>query len=243
MSHRRLRAGPGRVLLAGLVVCMLVAAVPAGVAGQETSAEEASTPDIEVRIAAQRHADDHVEFALQLRVDGEPWSERILPPLRFFPPDAEIDRWLISSPLLVQHAGEAGEITGEVDLRITARRVENDRVEFALQHRPPPAEWSERLLPARRFFPMSTEVERWLFSSPLGVQVSELVAAPEPADSDASDEEAPVEDASDDEPGAVDISDDLLDFDMIDVQTGETVNIRSLVDGETPLLFWLWSPY
>ena len=242
MSHRRLRAGSGRVLLASFVVCMLVAAVPAGVAAQEASDEEAGAPDIEVRIAAQRHVDDHVEFALQLRVDGEPWSERVLPPLRFFPPDAEIDRWLVSSSLLVQHAGDAGEITGEVELRITARRVQNDRIEFALQHRPPPGEWSERLLPARRFFPMSTEVERWLFSSSLFVQVAGLVTAPEPAE-DASDDEEPAEDASDGEPGAVDISDDLLDFDMIDVQTGETVNIRSLVDGETPLLFWLWSPY
>ena len=89
---------------------------------------------------------------------------------------------------------------------------------------------------------MSTEVERWLFSSSLFVQVAGLVTAPEPA-VDASDDEEPAEDASDGEPGAVDISDDLLDFDMIDVQTGETVNIRSLVDGETPLLFWLWSPY
>ena len=115
MSHRRLRAGSGRVLLASFVVCMLVAAVPAGVAAQEASDEEAGAPDIEVRIAAQRHVDDHVEFALQLRVDGEPWSERVLPPLRFFPPDAEIDRWLVSSSLLVQHAGDAGEITAEVE--------------------------------------------------------------------------------------------------------------------------------
>lgn len=243
MSRRRLRAGSGPVLLAGLVVCMLVAAVPAGIAAQETSDEEADNPDIEVRIAAQRHADDHVEFALQLRVDGEPWSERVLPPLRFFPPDAEIDRWLVSSALLIQHAGDAGQITGQVELRITARRVLNDRVEFALQHRAPPAEWSERLLPARRFFPMSTAVERWLYSSSLGVQVAGVVTAPEPAGGEPPDDEAPTEDASDDEPGAVDISDDLLDFDMIDVRTGETVNIRSLVDGETPLLFWLWSPY
>ena len=253
MSRRRVRAGSGRVLLAALVVCTLVAAVPAGVAAQETADEEAGAPDIEVRIAAQRHVDDHVEFALQVRAEGEPWSERILPPLRFFPPDAEIDQWLVSSALLAQHAGETGEITGEVELRIAARRVENDRVEFALQHRPPPAEWSERLLPAQRFFPMGTEAERWLVSSPLGVQVAGLATTPEPAGNDARDDEAPAEDARDDEapaedasddgPGAVDVSDDLLDFDMIDVQTAETVNIRSLVDGETPLLFWLWSPY
>ena len=43
--------------------------------------------------------------------------------------------------------------------------------------------------------------------------------------------------------GIVQVSEDVLDFDMIDVHTGETANIRSVVTGHTPLLFWLWSPY
>ena len=30
---------------------------------------------------------------------------------------------------------------------------------------------------------------------------------------------------------------------MIDVRTGETVNLRDFVDGSTPLLFWFWAPY
>ena len=79
-------------------------------------------------------------------------------------------------------------------------------------------------------FPPDTEVGRWLVSSPLGVALSASAADPEPA-------------STDEEPGAVQVSDDLLDFDTIDVHTGETVNIRSVVTGETPLLFWLWSPY
>ena len=39
------------------------------------------------------------------------------------------------------------------------------------------------------------------------------------------------------------VSSDVLDFDMIDASTGATVNLRSVVNGKTPLLFWLYSPY
>lgn len=37
-------------------------------------------------------------------------------------------------------------------------------------------------------------------------------------------------------------ADDLLDYDMLDVHTGATVNLRSVADGKKPLLFWFWSP-
>ena len=36
---------------------------------------------------------------------------------------------------------------------------------------------------------------------------------------------------------------DLPDIDMIDVSTAATVNLQSLVDHETPLLFWFWAPH
>lgn len=36
---------------------------------------------------------------------------------------------------------------------------------------------------------------------------------------------------------------DVPDIDMIDVSTAATVNLQSLVDHETPLLFWFWSPH
>ena len=39
------------------------------------------------------------------------------------------------------------------------------------------------------------------------------------------------------------VSSDVLDFDMIDASTGATVNLRSVVNGKTPLLLWLYSPY
>ena len=39
------------------------------------------------------------------------------------------------------------------------------------------------------------------------------------------------------------VSRDVLDFDMINAATGATVNLRWIVQGRTPLLLWLYSPY
>ena len=250
MSARSLRAKFGRAVLAVLLACLGVAGVPAAVTAQEAPEQQADTADdVDVRIVAQRHDDDHVEFALQLRLPGEPWSDRVLPELRFFPAGIEIGRWLVSSSVVLRREGAAGESASgtDVELRITAQRVENERVEFALQQRLPGETWGERLLPARRFFPLATEVGRWLVSSSLTVRIVADTTDAEPPDAAAGSEEPPVVETStggpDEQPGAVQVSEDVLDFDMIDVRTGETVNIRSVVNGETPLLFWLWSPY
>ena len=247
MSARSLRARFSRAVLAVLLACLGLAGVPAAVAAQEAPEQQAGAgDDVETRIVAQRLDDDRVEFALQLRVPGEPWSERALPALRFFPPETEIGRWLVSSSLVLRREGAAGEAT-EVELRIAAQRVEGERIEFALQQRGPGESWGERVLPARRFFGMGTEVGRWLVSSTLTVTIAAATADPEPPDAAGGSEEPPVDETTtggpDEQPGAVQVSEDVLDFDMIDVRTGETVNIRSVVNGETPLLFWLWSPY
>ena len=45
------------------------------------------------------------------------------------------------------------------------------------------------------------------------------------------------------EPEPVEISDDVPNVDLIDISTGDTVNLRSLVTGEKPLLLWFLSPY
>ena len=44
-------------------------------------------------------------------------------------------------------------------------------------------------------------------------------------------------------PTALEISDDVPDIAMFDAATGATVNLRSVVKGEKPLLFWFWSPF
>ena len=38
------------------------------------------------------------------------------------------------------------------------------------------------------------------------------------------------------------VSGDVPDVDLIDVRSGETVQLRSLVDGVRPVLVWFWSP-
>lgn len=65
---------------------------------------------------------------------------------------------------------------GEAEVRITARQLEDGRVEFALQQRVD-GEWGERMLPASRFFPADVGHNRWLNSTPLTVSVSEAPAA------------------------------------------------------------------
>lgn len=36
---------------------------------------------------------------------------------------------------------------------------------------------------------------------------------------------------------------DVPDLQMINVHTGTTVDLQSVVDGQTPLLFWFWAPH
>lgn len=52
-----------------------------------------------------------------------------------------------------------------VEVRITARRLADGRIEFGLQQRVEGRMWGERDLPVRRFFPASGREGRWLGSS------------------------------------------------------------------------------
>ena len=56
--------------------------------------------------------------------------------------------------------------TASDTVRITARKLTDGRIEFALQQQAADA-WGDRLLPTRRFFPATATVDRWLNSSPL----------------------------------------------------------------------------
>ena len=80
-----------RLLPAGVEVGRWLVSSPMNV-GEGDSARS-------VRIAAQRRADGSVEFALQVQGEDEAWGERLLPPARVLPADADLDRWLFSSPL------------------------------------------------------------------------------------------------------------------------------------------------
>ncbi len=60
----------------------------------------------------------------------------------------------------------------------------------------------------------------------------------------ATDDDAAAGIAAAGEPAAAEsiVSPDVPDIEMIDLSSGSTVSLRSVVSGETPLLFWFWSP-
>ena len=135
-----------------LAVCLLGTVL---FAAHPAAAQESVAGD--VRVAARSVAGDRVEFAVQQR-DGDGWGERVLPSSRFFPLVTTVGRWLVSSAVDVEGA----------TVRVTAARTDTGRVEFAIQ-RQTDTGWTQRLLPTSRYFPISTEVGRWLVSSPVGL--------------------------------------------------------------------------
>ena len=122
-----------------------------------------------------------MEFALQQRVDGR-WGERVLPRSRYFPADATVNRWLNSTPLMVSVAATDDLTEGpndvSVEVRITARRLGDGRVEFALQQRMDGG-WGDRVLPRGRYFPADATVNRWLNSTPMTVSTGDLTEGPQ----------------------------------------------------------------
>ncbi len=138
---------------------------------------------IEVRVATQLLDDGRMEFAVQERGEGGEWGERRLPELRFFPADAEPDRWLASSPLKVSTAAA----TGGLEVRVAAQRLADGRTQFALQEREVEGAWGPRRLPRSRFFPVGAAVNRWLASSSLTV----ILTVPDPPEVPTPESPAP----------------------------------------------------
>ncbi len=69
----------------------------------------------------------------------------------------------------------AQTVTHTAEVRIVAQRLDDGRVEFGLQQREGDG-WGDRILPQRRFFPMSSQ-GRWLSSSSIDVTI-EVEATP-----------------------------------------------------------------
>ena len=242
MRFRPLRARLGAAVLVGVLGLSGVVGLPVAAAAQEVSDPQAEY-DIEARIVAQRYDDDHVEFGMQLRVPEGPWSETALPAQRFFPLAVGVGWWLFSSPFNITADPDGPDAGAQLGVRIAAQRRSDDRIEFVFQERHAGLPWVDRKPPARRSFPLATESRRWLFSSPVGLRVTtvqEPITDPSP-DERTAEGQSPGGD--DEERAAVEVSDDVPDIEMTDVHTGETVDLRSIVTGETPLLFWLWNPY
>ena len=81
--------------------------------------------------------------------------------------------WVVAAlALAALAAGAVYAASHSTEVRITARQLDDGRVEFALQQRVD-GEWGERQLPRSRYFPANATVGRWLNSSPLTVEVAE----------------------------------------------------------------------
>ena len=141
---------------------------PAGTTGDPDTTGEGSvavTASADVRLVARQLSSGKIEFGLQQRQDQGAWSGHRLPGKRLFPADAQLGRWLVSSPLTVHVAGTPDALAEEFEVRIVARRTSDGRVEFGLQERSTSGSWGGAELPTRRFFPAAAPVGRWLASS------------------------------------------------------------------------------
>ena len=80
--------------------------------------------------------------------------------------------WVVAAlALAALAAGAVYAASHSAEVRITARQLEDGRVEFALQQRVD-GEWGERQLPRSRFFPANVGHNRWLNSTPLTVSAA-----------------------------------------------------------------------
>ena len=154
-AERRRRAS----VVAAALLCVLGAT---GVASPAV-AQDSGADAVEVRITARKLANGKVEFGLQQRQGDNTWGDRQLPDVRLFPTTAAVDRWLVSSSLAV----------GDAEVRITARKLANGKVEFGLQQRQGDDAWGDRQLPEVRLFPTTAGVDRWLVSSSLSISIQE----------------------------------------------------------------------
>ena len=121
-----------------------------GVAGIVPIPSQLGSDIVEGQILARRLASGRVEFGF--RPEGE---ALILPERRFFPADARVNQWLVSSDVV-----RDGDVLG----RITARLRPDGRIEVAFN----PAD-GDRVLPKGRFVPASAGVNRWLWSTTIEV--------------------------------------------------------------------------
>ena len=123
-----------------------------------------------VRIVARLLDNGKIEFGLQQVQHDNSWSDRVFPRSRLFPPTTSVGRWLVSSAIALSAAETVDSFAEDVAVRIVARKLESGRVEFGLQQREN-GSWGGRDLPARRFFPPTATVDRWLGSSTLNLDL------------------------------------------------------------------------
>ena len=146
----------------GRSIRVAVIAIVAAAAVLATSLVVAAQAEPQLRLQARILSSGRIEVAVQQRLDGGEWSDRLLPARRFVPPNLPTARWVWSTPLDVQTAA------GTEEMRIAARRpTGGGLIEVGLQQRRPDGNWSEVILPALRVVHAGAPTGRWLGSSPL----------------------------------------------------------------------------
>ena len=136
-----------------VALAVLAAAIIAGAVALDLPSAAAQSDEQTGRIVAQRLADGRTEFGWQ-----PSGGARVLPRARYFPTDAQVGRWLNSSPV---------EVEGEAIGRINARLLDDGRIEFAFT----PTD-GERILPPSRYFPRAARVGRWLRSTEITISAA-----------------------------------------------------------------------
>ena len=137
-----------------IALAVLAVAIIAGAVALDLSSVAAQSEDEQSgRIVAQRLADGRTEFGWQ-----PAGAERVLPRARYFPRDAQVGRWLNSSPV---------EVGGAEIGRINARLLDDGRIEFAFT----PTD-GERIEPSARYFPVDARVGRWLRSTEIAISAA-----------------------------------------------------------------------
>lgn len=165
----------------GRSIRVAVIAIVAAAAVLATSLVVAAQAEPQLRLQARILSSGRIEVALQQRLDGGEWNDRLLPARRFVPPGAPTGHWLWSTPLEVQTAA------GPQEMRIAARRpTGSGLIEVGLQQVRPDGSWSEVILPALRVVRAGAPTGRWLASSPLHEPVLREQAAAGPIDGEDS---------------------------------------------------------
>ena len=104
-----------RAKAASLGILLVLGGVAVGIVVGTEALGQSITGTSDVRIVAQKVEDGRIEFGLEQ--DGE----RILPRSRFFPTDAQVGRWLRSSPLKVAAAQGAEALAAKPSDALIAR--------------------------------------------------------------------------------------------------------------------------
>ena len=145
-----------------IALAALAAAIIAGAVALDLAPAAAQSDDETGRIVAQRLADGRTEFGWQ-----PAGAARVLPHARYFPANAQVGRWLNSSPV---------EVGGAEIGRINARLRSDGRIEFGFT----PTD-GERILPQSRYFPVDARAGRWLRSTT--IDISAQTTPPPPVSS------------------------------------------------------------